>query len=116
MYPEPDLTGPRQHYAHDVRVFLTGALCIPRFDAHVICEVVLSHKDQVAHKLMYLEANRVKITDSPHVCPFCAHGCIDNLFIMITLVVRNVTRGSDQVPLLYMHLGKFISLHSETLK
>jgi len=51
-----------------------------------------------------------------HVCPFCVHGCIDNLFITITLVARNVTRGSDQVPLSYMHLGKFTSLYSETLK
>ncbi len=50
--------------ARDVRVFLTGALRVPRFDARVVREVALSRKDQVARKLMYLEANRVKITDS----------------------------------------------------
>ena len=48
----------------DVRVFLTGALRVPRFDTRVVREVALSRKDQVARKLMYLEANRVKITDS----------------------------------------------------
>jgi Vam6/Vps39-like protein vacuolar protein sorting-associated protein 39 len=50
--------------AHDVRVFLTDALRVPRFDKRVVREVVLSRKDQVSRKLMYLEANRVKITDS----------------------------------------------------
>jgi len=56
--------------ARDVRVFLTGALRVPRFDARVVREVALSRKDQVARKLMYLEANRVKITDS-RICPQC---------------------------------------------
>lgn len=50
--------------ARDVRVFLIGALRVPRFDARVVREVALARKDQVARKLMYLEANRVKITDS----------------------------------------------------
>jgi len=56
--------------AHDVRVFLTDALRVPRFDKRVVREVVLSRKDQVSRKLMYLEANRVKITDS-RICPQC---------------------------------------------
>jgi uncharacterized protein with PIN domain len=47
-----------------VRVFLLGALRVPRFDARVVRGVALSRKDQVARKLMYLEANRVKVTDS----------------------------------------------------
>ena len=50
--------------AHDVRIFLIGALRVPRFDARVVREVALARKDQVARKLMYLEANRVKITDT----------------------------------------------------
>ena len=50
--------------ARDVRVFLIDALRVPRFDARVVREAALSRKDQVARKLMYLEANRVKITDS----------------------------------------------------
>jgi Vam6/Vps39-like protein vacuolar protein sorting-associated protein 39 len=50
--------------AHDLRVFLLGALRVPRFDARVVREVALSRKDQVARKLMYSEANRVRITDS----------------------------------------------------
>jgi len=50
--------------AQDVRVFLTGALRVPRFDKRVVREVALSWKDQVSRKLMYLEANRVRITDS----------------------------------------------------
>ena len=50
--------------ARDVRVFLIGALRVPRFDARVVREVALARKDQVARKLIYLEANRVKITDS----------------------------------------------------
>jgi hypothetical protein len=50
--------------ARDVRIFLIGALRVPRFDARVVREVALARKDQVARRLMYLEANRVKITDS----------------------------------------------------
>ena len=50
--------------ARDVRVFLIGALRVPGFDSRVVREVALARKDQVARKLMYLEANRVKITDS----------------------------------------------------
>lgn len=49
--------------ARDVRVFLIGALRVPRFDTRVVREIALSRKDQVARKLMYLEANRVRITD-----------------------------------------------------
>lgn len=56
--------------ARDVRVFLIGALRVPRFDTRVVREVALARKDQVARKLMYLEANRVKITDS-RICPQC---------------------------------------------
>lgn len=99
--------------ARDVRVFLTGALRVPRFDARVVREVALSRKDQVARKLMYLEANRVKITDS-RMYVFSVD--VNYLFITITLVVLNVTRGSDQVPSWYMHPGKIPSLLTGTLK
>jgi Vam6/Vps39-like protein vacuolar protein sorting-associated protein 39 len=65
----------------DVRVFLIGALRVPRFDARVVREVALARKDQVARKLMYLEANRIKITESrmyvsPHAqtrIPTCSY-------------------------------------------
>ena len=50
--------------ARDVRIFLIDALRVPRFDSRVVREIALARKDQVARKLMYLEANRVKITDS----------------------------------------------------
>jgi hypothetical protein len=66
--------------ARDVRTFLIGALRVPRFDARVVREVALARKDQVARKLMYLEANRVKITDSrmyvfmrPGPCSDCSY-------------------------------------------
>jgi len=58
--------------ARDVRIFLIGALRVPRFDARVVREVALARKDQVARKLMYLEANRVKITDSRMYVFMCA--------------------------------------------
>ena len=95
--------------ARDVRVFLTGALRVPRFDARVVREVALSRKDQVARKLMYLEANRVKITDSRMYVINVRMDAL-TIYITITLVVHNVTRGSDLVPLSYMHLGKVPSL------
>ncbi|KAI0303616.1 CNH domain-containing protein [Multifurca ochricompacta] len=50
--------------ASDVHKFLIGALRVPRFDARVVRSVALARNEQVARKLMYLEANRVKITDS----------------------------------------------------
>jgi hypothetical protein len=50
--------------ARDVRAFLTGALRVPHFDTRVVRGVALARNEQVARKLMYLEANRVKITDS----------------------------------------------------
>ncbi|KAN0132921.1 hypothetical protein V8E53_009286 [Lactarius tabidus] len=56
--------------ARDVRAFLTGALRVPHFDARVVRGVALARNEQVARKLMYLEANRVKITDS-RICPQC---------------------------------------------
>ncbi len=60
----------------DVRVFLIGALRVPRFDARVVREVALARKDQVARKLMYLEANRIKITDSRMYVSLRAQTCI----------------------------------------
>lgn len=83
----------------DVRVFLIGALRVPRFDSRVVREVALARKDQVARKLMYLEANRVRITDSrmyvclhawTYVFPTCLHDYP---------VVHSVTRESGQAPL-----------------
>jgi hypothetical protein len=55
--------------ARDVRAFLTGALRVPHFDARVVRGVAFARNEQVARKLMYLEANRVKITDSRMYAP-----------------------------------------------
>ena len=67
--------------ARDVHVFLTGALRILCFDAHVVREVALSQKDQVACKLVYLEANRVKVTDSRM---YVFSVCLDALTIYLS--------------------------------
>jgi Vam6/Vps39-like protein vacuolar protein sorting-associated protein 39 len=69
--------------ARDVRIFLTGALRIPRFDIRVLRGVAEARRDQVARKLMYLEANRVKITDSRMYAFLTVRPCSD--MTMLTL-------------------------------
>ena len=93
--------------ARDVRVFLIDALRVPRFDARVVREVALARKDQVARKLMYLEANRVKITDS-RMYVYSARRVV---FVFrhahaILPAVRSVIRGSDQAPSSFTRLGE----------
>ena len=61
--------------ARDVRAFLTGALRVPHFDARVVRGVSLVRNEQVARKLMYLEGNRVKITDSRMYVYLPSMGC-----------------------------------------
>ncbi|KAJ3537551.1 hypothetical protein NM688_g6671 [Phlebia brevispora] len=56
--------------AQDVRKFLISALRAPRFDSRVVKEVSKARDEQVARKLMYLQAKRVKVTDS-RICPQC---------------------------------------------
>ncbi|KAF7795997.1 hypothetical protein EIP86_007166 [Pleurotus ostreatoroseus] len=50
--------------AQDVRTFLISALRAPRFDRRVVKDVSKARDEQVARKLMYLQAKRVKVTDS----------------------------------------------------
>ena len=50
--------------AQDVRAFLMEALRAPRFDRRVVKEISKARDEQVARKLMYLQAKRVKVTDS----------------------------------------------------
>lgn len=50
--------------AQDVRAFLLQALRAPKFDKRVVKEVSKARDEQLARKLMYLEAKRVKVTDS----------------------------------------------------
>ncbi|KAF7985633.1 hypothetical protein HWV62_2139 [Athelia sp. TMB] len=54
----------------DVRAFLFEALRTPTFDTAVVREVNRARNDQVARRLMGLEARRVKVTDS-RICPQC---------------------------------------------
>ncbi|KAI0041201.1 hypothetical protein FA95DRAFT_1611206 [Auriscalpium vulgare] len=56
--------------AQDVREFLLAALRAPVFDTKVVRDISKARNEQVARKLMYLEANRVKVTDS-RICPQC---------------------------------------------
>lgn len=50
--------------AQDVQTFLVSALRAPRFDRRAVKEVSKARDEQVARKLMYLQAKRVKVTDS----------------------------------------------------
>ena len=50
--------------AQDVRAFLMEALRAPRFDRRAVKEISKARDEQVARKLMYLQAKRVKVTDS----------------------------------------------------
>ena len=63
--------------ARDVRAFLTGALRVPHFHARVVRGVALARSEQVARKLMYLEANRVKITDSRMYASLVPYGSLE---------------------------------------
>ncbi|TFY63425.1 hypothetical protein EVG20_g6316 [Dentipellis fragilis] len=56
--------------AQDVRDFLVEALRAPVFDTKVVRDVSKARNEQVARKLMYLQSNRVKVTDT-RVCPQC---------------------------------------------
>ncbi|THH21289.1 hypothetical protein EW146_g228 [Bondarzewia mesenterica] len=56
--------------AQNLRAFLLEALRAPIFDTRAIRDVSKAHNEQVARKLMYLQSNRVKVTDS-RICPQC---------------------------------------------
>ncbi|KAJ6577458.1 hypothetical protein B0H19DRAFT_1120042 [Mycena capillaripes] len=65
----------------DIRTFLIGALRAPVFDTRVIRNLSKARGDQVDRKLMALQTQRVKITDS-RICPQC-HKRIGNSFIAV---------------------------------
>lgn len=50
--------------AQDLRTFLMEALRAPLFDTSVVREVCKAREEQVSRKLMVLQGNRVKVTDS----------------------------------------------------
>ncbi|KAJ6468361.1 hypothetical protein C8R45DRAFT_1018454 [Mycena sanguinolenta] len=65
----------------DIRTFLFGALRAPVFDTRVIRNLSKARGDQVDRKLMALQTQRVKVTDS-RICPQC-HKRIGNSFIAV---------------------------------
>ncbi|KAJ7039656.1 hypothetical protein C8F04DRAFT_1086112 [Mycena alexandri] len=65
----------------DIRTFLIGALRAPIFDTRVIRNLTKARGDQVERKLMALQTQRVKVTDS-RICPQC-HKRIGNSFIAV---------------------------------
>ncbi|KAJ7841376.1 vacuolar sorting protein 39 domain 1-domain-containing protein [Mycena olivaceomarginata] len=65
----------------DIRTFLIGALRAPVFDTRVIRNLSKARGDQVDRKLMSLQTQRVKVTDS-RICPQC-HKRIGNSFIAV---------------------------------
>jgi hypothetical protein len=56
--------------ACDVRSFLQEALRAQIFDSHVIRDIHKARNEQVARKLMLLETERVRVTDSRMYVPF----------------------------------------------
>ncbi|CCL98167.1 uncharacterized protein FIBRA_00161 [Fibroporia radiculosa] len=56
--------------AKDVQAFLREALRAPVFDTRMVRDISKARQNEVALRLMYLQANRVKITDS-RICPQC---------------------------------------------
>ena len=50
--------------AQDVQAFLLSALRAPVFDTRSTRNVAKARTEQVARKLMYLESNRVKVTNT----------------------------------------------------
>ncbi|KAI0322535.1 vacuolar sorting protein 39 domain 1-domain-containing protein [Amylostereum chailletii] len=56
--------------AQDVRAFLVEGLRSPIFDTKVVRDIAKARDEQVACRLMYLESNRVKVTDT-RICPQC---------------------------------------------
>ncbi|KAJ7717681.1 vacuolar sorting protein 39 domain 2-domain-containing protein [Mycena metata] len=65
----------------DIRTFLIGALRAPIFDTRVVRNLTKARGDQVERKLMALQTQRVKVTDS-RICPQC-HKRIGNSFIAV---------------------------------
>lgn len=50
--------------AQDLRAFLIEALRAPVFDTMVVRDVAKARTEQVARRLMWLQSNRVKVTDT----------------------------------------------------
>ncbi|KAJ3506301.1 hypothetical protein NMY22_g17296 [Coprinellus aureogranulatus] len=67
--------------AHDLKEFLVDAIRAPIFDTRVIRNVSKARNDQIARKLVALQARRVKVTDT-RICPQC-HKRIGNSVIAV---------------------------------
>ena len=65
--------------ARDVQPFLLEALRAPVFDTNVIREIHKARKNQLSRKLMVLQSNRVKVTDSRMYVPFLAAAQVTHL-------------------------------------
>lgn len=50
--------------AHDLKEFLVDAIRAPVFDTRVVRNVSKARNDQIARKLVALQARRVKVTDT----------------------------------------------------
>ncbi|KDR78810.1 hypothetical protein GALMADRAFT_244386 [Galerina marginata CBS 339.88] len=65
----------------DIRTFLVDALRVPVFDTRVIRQISKARNDQLARRLINLQARRVKVTDS-RICPQC-HKRLGNSVIAV---------------------------------
>ncbi|KAJ7180691.1 vacuolar sorting protein 39 domain 2-domain-containing protein [Mycena filopes] len=65
----------------DIRAFLIGALRAPIFDTRVVRNLSKARGDEVERKLMALQTQRVKVTDS-RICPQC-HKRVGNSLIAV---------------------------------
>ncbi|KAF5342379.1 hypothetical protein D9611_001421 [Ephemerocybe angulata] len=66
---------------HDLKEFLVDAVRAPIFDARVTRGISKARNDQVARRLVALQARRVKVTDT-RICPQC-HKRIGNSVIAV---------------------------------
>ncbi|TFY80314.1 hypothetical protein EWM64_g3699 [Hericium alpestre] len=82
--------------AQDVRAFLLEAMRAPIFDTKVVRDISKARNEQAARKLMYLQSNRVKVTDT-RICPQC-HKRIGHSFIAVHSPGGEVTHYQCREP------------------
>jgi hypothetical protein len=80
--------------AKDIRAFLIAALRAPVSDTKAVLNVSKARSESVARRLMYLESNRVKVTNTR----MCVMGGSCNFFSFLIMLTdaRNATNESDQ--------------------
>ncbi|VDB94289.1 unnamed protein product [Peniophora sp. CBMAI 1063] len=82
--------------AQDVQAFLLSALRAPVFDTRTTRNAAKARNEQVARKLMYLESNRVKVTNT-RICPQC-HKRIGPSVIAVHAPAGEVTHYNCREP------------------